>query len=347
MQMANDQEKKEWPSCVNPRVYPARGRQLATKSNTKPERTHTRRCTSAPPYPLKLHSTAFSSTASATSAANKRLSVLKYMLAAPTIDLAFPDEEWRPISPAKLYRAASVGSWGVTSFGRGFDWGDSDDSVSPGGSFIRKEDEKLAPKDVSRHLAFDVDADELHGRKFYSMQDTSKISRSHANITPTVPSSLLIPSAPITAEPLQLSPSQSRSPSPQLSTTSKSSRPTPPPSRSPTTPRPRRRSSQHRVSLIAGRVSIAAIEIPTAPLLLPPSLQRTGSSSSFLSVASTRAPSPSQEKESFLGGRSITEFLIEGEIGRGAYGLVKRGREIQADGSVGVSSSSGFPVAWC
>ncbi|EKM83841.1 hypothetical protein AGABI1DRAFT_110440 [Agaricus bisporus var. burnettii JB137-S8] len=109
----------------------------------------------------------------------------------------------------------------------------------------------------------------------------------------------------------------------------------PPSSRSPSLPRPRRRSSQQRVSLIAGRVSIAPIEPPASPPMLTRSLKRAGSNSSLLSTsASTRAPSPSEER-TFLGERSISEFLIEGEIGRGAYGLVKRGREIYADGSLG------------
>lgn len=62
-------------------------------------------------------------------------------------------------------------------------------------------------------------------------------------------------------------------------------------------------------------------------------MRRSGSSISV--AASTRAPSPAAEKESFLGNRSISDFHIEGEIGRGAYGLVKRGREIHPDGSLG------------
>jgi hypothetical protein len=37
-----------------------------------------------------------------------------------------------------------------------------------------------------------------------------------------------------------------------------------------------------------------------------------------------------------LSERSISEFVIEKEIGRGAYGLVKRAREMQLDGSLGV-----------
>ena len=76
---------------------------------------------------------------------------------------------------------------------------------------------------------------------------------------------------------------------------------------------------------------------PPEDQLSPPKLQRVGSQSSFLSAMSTRAPTPSAEKESFLGGRSISEFVIEGELGRGAYGLVKRAREMHLDGTEGVS----------
>jgi protein-serine/threonine kinase len=109
------------------------------------------------------------------------------------------------------------------------------------------------------------------------------------------------------------------------------------PSRSPSV-RSRRRSSQQRVSLIAGRVSIARIEPPSPPPMLAPSLHRTGSTSSFLSVAASAGPpTPAPERESYLGERSISEFSIEKEIGRGAYGLVKRAREIKPDGSLGVS----------
>lgn len=68
-------------------------------------------------------------------------------------------------------------------------------------------------------------------------------------------------------------------------------------------------------------------------------MRRSDSSGSFVSVAaSTRAPSPTVENESFLGEKSISDFNIEAQIGRGAYGLVKRGREIRPDGSLGVSS---------
>ena len=48
-------------------------------------------------------------------------------------------------------------------------------------------------------------------------------------------------------------------------------------------------------------------------------------------------PPDTSEKETFLGGRSISEFVIEGDVGRGAYGLVKRAREMNLDGTMGVS----------
>ncbi|KAF9453772.1 hypothetical protein P691DRAFT_812388 [Macrolepiota fuliginosa MF-IS2] len=50
------------------------------------------------------------------------------MLSAPAVDFGFDDDDWSLPRPPKLYRAASVGSWGVTSIGRGFDWTKHDDS---------------------------------------------------------------------------------------------------------------------------------------------------------------------------------------------------------------------------
>jgi len=70
--------------------------------------------------------------------------------------------------------------------------------------------------------------------------------------------------------------------------------------------------------------------------MLSENLRRTPSSGSILNYAeSARAPTPSSEPQSFLGGRTISEYVIEGEMGRGAYGLVKRAREILSDGSLG------------
>ncbi|KAG6842616.1 hypothetical protein C0991_000142 [Blastosporella zonata] len=139
-------------------------------------------------------------------------------------------------------------------------------------------------------------------------------------------------SPPVVASPIQSRPTSPRPPS------SIGSARHPPPPRSPSSPRPRRRSSRQRVSLIAGRVSILPIEPSSPPALLPQSLRRSNSSGSFLSVAeSTRPPSPNpdSQREPFLAGLSISDFIIEGEIGRGAYGLVKRARQVRADGSTG------------
>ncbi|KAJ7837566.1 kinase-like protein [Mycena olivaceomarginata] len=270
------------------------------------------------------------------------------MLSAPALDISFDDDEWNP-QPG-LYRAASVGnSWGVTSIGRGFDWSndpteprihkenlDSDFDDSPprrpyiGRGFFdwdeNSTDSKATHKDSkldASPLAFELQP-ELPPRR--TTLDVVDIMRPVTNTTAVF-------------SPYSYSPSQSRPPSPSYGLTPTISARTPPPmSRSPTLPqRPRRRSSQQRVSLIAGRVSIATIE-PSSPAM-PPSLLRAGSSSSLLSLAtSTRAPSPvpsEEEHQTFIGGRDISEFDIEGEIGRGAYGLVKRAREIRADRSLG------------
>ena len=177
-----------------------------------------------------------------------------------------------------------------------------------------------------------------------NMSESSSAKQQHSfvefpkvNYTPT-PSfrPLQIMSSTTHADVFTQSPIQSRPVSPSLGSPSIAVRP--PFSRSPSSPRPRRRSSQQRVSLVAGHVMIAPIE-PTMPPQLQP-LRRTDSSSSTISIAqSTRPPSPSSENQSFLGDKRITDFRLESEIGRGAYGLVKRGREIHKDGTAGVRIS--------
>ncbi|KAF5356226.1 hypothetical protein D9756_003801 [Leucocoprinus leucothites] len=242
------------------------------------------------------------------------------MLSAPAIDLSYDDDDWSLPRPPKLYRAASVGSWGVTSIGRGFDWTKSDSECQPSGS--ERPQEKQAEAIPQNSPIPEARTPKNNVQKSPALPLLSKPPP--PTLTP-MSSSPLIPHDSLLSRP----PASHPSPAPSLSSVR------PPPSRSPSSPRPRRRSSQQRVSLIAGRVSIAPIEPPSPPPMLPQSLKRAGSTSSLLSVtASTRAPSPSEER-TFLGERSISEFLIEGDIGRGAYGLVKRGREIYADGSVG------------
>jgi hypothetical protein len=81
---------------------------------------------------------------------------------------------------------------------------------------------------------------------------------------------------------------------------------------------------------------IAPMEPPADPVTLPPSLHRAGNTKSFLNSTTSVQSTPLHNNQSFLGDRNISEFVIEKEIGRGAYGLVKLAREIQADGSLGV-----------
>ncbi|KAJ7706125.1 kinase-like domain-containing protein [Mycena rosella] len=249
----------------------------------------------APPFPAPSLFTSF------VAAAGRDILVsrLHFMLSGPAVDLTFDDDEWIPSHPS-LYRAASVGSWGVTSIGRGFDWGA--ENKEPRAAIKEKLD--------ASPLAFDLPLPDLPRTRLLDVLDTSQVMRPVTNVASSAfPSA----SASFTGESFSYSPAQSRPASPFTPTLA----PHPPPiPRSPTMPqRPRRRSSQQRVSLIAGRVSIATLE-PSSPQHPPPS---------------PTAP----EKQTFLGGRDISEFVIEGEIGRGAYGLVKRGREIGPDGSLG------------
>ncbi|KAF5314073.1 hypothetical protein D9611_006883 [Ephemerocybe angulata] len=241
-----------------------------------------------------------------------------------TLEFAFDGSDWTPpLQPQKLlYRSPSVGSWGVTSIGRGFDWDeDANNSVN-----IEEEANKRENAHKSRASKFDP-----HVRKHHHPQhDKSPVIPSTSPFI--VPTSSSQSNLYFMSQPNSAANSRAGSPNPLGSPGAYRT----PPGASPTpSTRSRRRSSQQRVSLIAGRVSIAPLEPPSPPPMLPQSLKRTPSSGSVLSATSTRAPSPSNDNQSFLGGRSISEFEIEGEIGRGAYGLVKRAREILEDASLG------------
>ena len=271
------------------------------------------------------------------------------MLSAPTVDLTVDsDDDWVAEAPSRLYRAASVGnSWGVTSMGRGFDWEKKGDEAE----LPRNETESLHPPKLGRSKS-DRDADALAATK-----RRNRLSQN--SIKPTRPISIISPARPMTppskkpptpliltncfsAEPASFGPDQSRPASPRPLTpgnvhnTSSFQVNAPPGSRSPTSCRPRRRSSQQRVSLVAGRVLIVPVEPPASPDMIPPSLSRAGSTRSLISSATDAQPPPLHNSQSFLGERNISEFVIEKEIGRGAYGLVKLAREIQSDSSLGV-----------
>lgn len=250
------------------------------------------------------------------------------MLSAPAVDLTFEDDEW---STARFYRTASVGSWGVTSIGRGFNWNKSDDDDG-------KQSSKESPSCIAKLEALSQYT--THDFPLQpNMSDSSSAKHQHSLIefpqvnftsTPSFQHLHIMPSTTHTELSIVQSPIRSRPVSPIITSPATRS----PLSYSPSSPRPRRRSSQQRVSLVAGRVMIAPIDQTIAPQLQP--LRRTDSSSSAISIAqSTRPPSPSTESQSFLGEKRITDFALESEIGRGAYGLVKRGRDIQKDGTVG------------
>jgi protein-serine/threonine kinase len=253
------------------------------------------------------------------------------MLSAAAVDLTFDADEWphQPIT-ARFYKAASVGSWAVTSIGRGFNWNQSD------------EDVKQSPKESPNNIAKLEALSQCSPLDFPFMSDGSLAKQQHSFIetpkvnyipTPTFRPLLIMPSATHPEVSIVQSPMRSRSSSPIVASPSIAVRPLL--ARTPSSPRPRRRSSQQRVSLVAGRVLIAPMDQALAPELQP--LRRTNSSSSGISTAqSTRPPSPSTEGQSFLGEKRITDFMLESEIGRGAYGLVKRGREIHKDSTLGV-----------
>jgi protein-serine/threonine kinase len=283
-----------------------------------------------------------------------------FMLAAPAVDLAFDEDDW--LSPAPLlYRSTSVGSsWGVTSIGRGFDWSAKEnDQVEPiskpeypleekppiiSEDLRKRNDPKLQMATRPSFVAPPVSVRLLSDHQIISS------GREPLTISPSAstPFTTNLMDSPISASlswpsscPSSCPPSRPQSRSSLHAATplhpGASEAHRPPPSRSPTLPRTRRRSSQQRVSLIAGRVMIATIEPPSPPPIMPQILHRSVSTGSLLSsVASTGPPTPSPEAASLPDGRTISDFFIEYEIGRGAYGLVKRAREYKTDGSLGV-----------
>jgi len=232
-----------------------------------------------------------------------------------TVKLFFDDDDWNatPQLAQKLYNP-TVTSWGVTSIGRGFNWNQREGQ----GKFKNSVTSPHVDGEYTSQLVADPEETELQ-------PVVTHVRKHHHALSPVIlPKPLIM--APSTT-PQNVQPAY-RSNTPVIQ----------PLVRSPSSPRPRRRSSQKRVSLIAGQVLISPMESPTAPPVLSENLRRTPSNRSFLSQAeSTRAPTPSNEPETFLGEKNISEYLIEGEIGRGAYGLVKRAREMYPDGSLGVS----------
>lgn len=254
------------------------------------------------------------------------------MLAESALDLALDDDDWLVPTPPMLSRAASVGnSWGVTCIGRGFDWDSNDDRPASPSSTDSSPDQKnrLSPPDpkyasikppiTPRSSPISVmTTSPCKSQNFVlepDVQASSQLTDSLSRMCPYSPPEGLQPHVPFQSTPELNCP------------------------RSPTLPRPRRRSSQQRVSLIAGRVSIAPIEPPSPTPAMPQILRRSNSTGNVLSsVVSTRAPTPTTDGQMLPDRKTISDFFIEREIGRGAYGLVKRAREYRSDGTLGVRS---------
>lgn len=274
------------------------------------------------------------------------------MLATATIDLAFDDDDWVPPPPGqRLFRAASVGnSWGVTSIGRGFDWQKYDDDDSESSPPEQVTHLHPGPPTMTRDATLKPRPARVNTHILPKILHTNTPGPSSSLLTSPILSSISPSHGSFISGPMSRSPPLSRPASPHIVARTSSPHPLspsssvrPPLSRTPTSPRlngpgrSRRRSSQQRVSLIAGRVSILPVEPPSPPPITPQTLVRANSAASFLSVAtSTGPPTPNSEVDT-LNERSISEFVIEREIGRGAYGLVKRAREMNVDGTLGVS----------
>lgn len=229
-------------------------------------------------------------------------------------------------------------SWGVTCIGRGFDWNTKVDDHPTS----HHSPEPQTPPNESLYCEPVHPASPVRRSPAVSpiviVPPCQPAAPSLEPLKIHLPSSTARPSdPPVFSSPLSTSPIRSYSPSSSVQfNPSDTSRPP----RSPTHPRPRRRSSQQRVSLIAGRVSIAPMEPPSPSLPMPQILRRTGSSGNLISsVASTRPPTPVSEAKSIPSKKTISDFFIEGDLGRGAYGLVKRAREYNSDGSLGVRTA--------
>jgi protein-serine/threonine kinase len=268
------------------------------------------------------------------------------MLTAPAaVDIAFDDDSWgAPSAILALNRAVSVGnSWGVTCIGRGFNWAAEEEEQK--GLSDARDDIGLDDSTISTQ-SFICPPSPAYTVAFTNSTDSDTLYPA-AIVTPSAPLPLQTQTSRFTTEPLTFSPTESPSishrPLPQSSSSlfSPNISAPPRPLRSPTSPRPRRRSSQQRVSLIAGRLSIAPIEPPSPPPVAPQKLIRSGSTASLLSLdLSTRPPTPSSSIVAQASSeRRISEFVIQGEIGRGAYGLVKKAREMKADGTLSVSDA--------
>ncbi|KAG6336956.1 hypothetical protein ID866_2150 [Astraeus odoratus] len=261
------------------------------------------------------------------------------MLAESPYDLTFEDDDWLAPTPPRLLRTASVGnSWGVTCIGRGYDWNkENNDRVDVDGS-----PEPQTPPNESLQREPVPSASPIRRSPVISpvlvvpppSQSTLEPLRIHPSHTaPQLFESPVVDSPPCS---LSRSPIQSYTPSSPVQSAVTDVARRPPLPRSPTLPRPRRRSSQQRVSLIAGRVSIAPIEPPSPSLPMPQILRRSGSSGNLLlSASSTRPPTPLSDTHPISSNKTISDFFIEGDLGRGAYGLVKRAREYNSDGTLG------------
>jgi hypothetical protein len=227
-----------------------------------------------------------------------------------------------PLTPARE-RESIANSWGVSSIGRGFDWTWSEEpaqmDTETGSDNYSENGDQVLPLPVSRSgtlLAI--------GRSLSSDVVPSIV---HIGLQNSIKMTLSLSEGVLVPESQSQSLTQPATPSSLASSV-------------PPSPRYRRRSSQKRFSLVSGRLSYTPPPSPPPDSSMPsraPKLLRLASTSSFMSVNSAITGPPTPGKVHYAGDRSISEFVIQGDVGQGAYGLVKRGREVMSDGSYGVS----------
>ncbi|KAF8337410.1 uncharacterized protein EI90DRAFT_3118860 [Cantharellus anzutake] len=278
------------------------------------------------------------------------------------------------LKPLENSRSSSVVglSWGIRGVGKGFDSSWAPDESSEG---TDEEDEYNMHLDPDREDADQKLRLNTHLNSFTAFTDRDTLLTTDDN-TPAVfdeplalvphatdlsapsprsslqpivipspasfPNSISDPKPPIRSQTL---PQAFLNSSPNSRTQSRSSSIS-----HPTSPRTRlrRRSSQKRISLVAGRI------VPIPPLERPiydPSTGKAPPVSRFPTVSIAEPPSsktpddgdvvesPEEIRQKFSDGpqgpRTVDDFRIEDEAGRGAYGLVKRCREVYEDGSLG------------
>ncbi|KZO91212.1 hypothetical protein CALVIDRAFT_365929 [Calocera viscosa TUFC12733] len=268
------------------------------------------------------------------------------------------DSSERLTRPQPTFRSIS-GSWGVSGVGRGFDWRwdlDRDDEAAV------EDDEKASPvSDTAARAVEDLTIASSSSPRSLPPIETSHFSNQEPGIptgdttpgppteTPTSPGirpSRRPPTRRISlmagrhvAPPSELKPEDLPPVSPRISLSRTNSAASL--ALSVMTPLSRRNSDAEWLSSADPRTPLEKQEITYPPSYTPfpyssktPALARNASVSSTFSARSTTAPSVASEydDDDYEDDTALAGFGVEADAGRGAYGLVKRARRVDANG---------------